>query len=52
MIATSTPYVRTRPSPSTASANQATKEMASSVRVSGLSTSLLLRTKFFGEIMN
>lgn len=34
MIATSTPCARTQPSPSTASANRATKETASSVRVS------------------
>lgn len=36
MIATSMPCARTRPSPSTASANRATKETASSVRVSVL----------------
>lgn len=38
MTATSTPSARTRPNPSTASANRVTREMASSARVSGLST--------------
>lgn len=41
--ATSTPCARTRPSPSTASANRATKETASSARVSGISDFPLIK---------